>query len=280
MASGHGRIVRSACQNPRMRCRRTRAASRCGSLTAGPRVLLARAELAAARAFETDARIAHRLLSQRAVQHDAVLATLALLQPPAGAGAGAALPALYPQILSVQRRDRRRPGRAGAGRRGVRSRVDAARRWRRRLRARPLPPGAGGRAGQLRARFDLRAWCPGTNGHAPADHPGAAQRLNTTASSSLLQPGSGRAGSGRLSFQQAPRRDSQPFDLVARRAVGWSDCPGAGSRCGPRHGGAVPHGTGLRARAPNAAGPRNCCAWARSRGSTRWASWPPAWRTS
>ena len=45
-------------------------------------VLLARAELAQLQAaFETDARISHRLLSQRAVQHEAVLATLALLQP-------------------------------------------------------------------------------------------------------------------------------------------------------------------------------------------------------
>ncbi|MCE3271711.1 MAG: two component transcriptional regulator, sensor histidine kinase [Ramlibacter sp.] len=57
-------------------------------------------------AFETDARIAHRLLSQRVVQHDAVLATLALLQPAGGAGsAEQRLPALYPQILSVQRRE-------------------------------------------------------------------------------------------------------------------------------------------------------------------------------
>lgn len=31
-------------------------------------------------AFETDACIVHRLLSQRAVQHDAILSTLALLQ--------------------------------------------------------------------------------------------------------------------------------------------------------------------------------------------------------
>jgi hypothetical protein len=43
---------------------------------------LARIELAQLRDdFETDARIAHRLISQRVVQHDAVLATLALLQP-------------------------------------------------------------------------------------------------------------------------------------------------------------------------------------------------------
>ena len=35
-------------------------------------------------AFETDARIVHRLLSQQAVQHEAILDTLALLQPMAG----------------------------------------------------------------------------------------------------------------------------------------------------------------------------------------------------
>ena len=69
---------------------------------------IARADLAERRAaFETDARIAHRLLSQRVVQHDAILATLALLQP--GGGAEAApeqrLPSVYPQVLRVLRRD-------------------------------------------------------------------------------------------------------------------------------------------------------------------------------
>ncbi len=59
--------------------------------------------------FETDARIVHRLLSQRAVQHDAILSTLALLQPaaPEQGSADAALPRLpsvYPQILDVLRR--------------------------------------------------------------------------------------------------------------------------------------------------------------------------------
>jgi C4-dicarboxylate-specific signal transduction histidine kinase len=58
-------------------------------------------------AFETDARIAHRVLSQRAVQHDAILATLALLQPAAQAQGSVEqrLPALYPQLLRVLRRD-------------------------------------------------------------------------------------------------------------------------------------------------------------------------------
>ncbi|PJI99287.1 phospho-acceptor domain-containing protein [Acidovorax sp. 69] len=62
-------------------------------------------------AFETDARIVHRLLSQRVVQHDAIMATLALLQPTGGAtgeNSTAAplprLPSVYPQILAVLER--------------------------------------------------------------------------------------------------------------------------------------------------------------------------------
>ncbi len=72
-------------------------------------VFLTYSELAGLQAaFETDARISHRLLSQRAVQHEAVLATLALLQPDTLPGepepAGQRLSSVYPQILSVQRR--------------------------------------------------------------------------------------------------------------------------------------------------------------------------------
>ena len=60
-------------------------------------------------AFDTDARIAHRLLSQRAAQHDAILATLNLLQPGADGGQPQQrLPALYPQVLAVLQRERGR----------------------------------------------------------------------------------------------------------------------------------------------------------------------------
>lgn len=50
--------------------------------------------------FETDARIAHRILSQRALQHEAVLATLSLMQPQLDSR----LPAIYPQFLHMWRR--------------------------------------------------------------------------------------------------------------------------------------------------------------------------------
>jgi len=65
-------------------------------------------------AFFTDARIAHRLLSQRVVQHEAILATLALLGPfsdgaDGADGRAARLAAVYPQLLAVLQRDGDQP---------------------------------------------------------------------------------------------------------------------------------------------------------------------------
>ncbi|MDZ5460903.1 hypothetical protein SM757_30430, partial [Azohydromonas lata] len=64
---------------------------------------LVRWDIAARRAeFQDGARIAHQLLSQRAAQHDAILATLAALPPASGASVAAPdalaqrLPQLYP----------------------------------------------------------------------------------------------------------------------------------------------------------------------------------------
>jgi signal transduction histidine kinase len=67
---------------------------------AGALALLAQSVAAQRDSFETDARIAHRLLSQRAVQHEAVLATLTLMQP----RVDERLPAVYPQLLQMLRR--------------------------------------------------------------------------------------------------------------------------------------------------------------------------------
>ncbi len=57
--------------------------------------------------FQAEARIAHRLLSQRAAQQDAILATLSLLGPAIAAQdrPEQRLPAVYPQVLAVVRRD-------------------------------------------------------------------------------------------------------------------------------------------------------------------------------
>lgn len=67
---------------------------------------IARNHLASQRdAFDTNARIVHRLLSQRVVQHDAILATLALLQSGTSADRPEQrLPALYSQIAAAAHR--------------------------------------------------------------------------------------------------------------------------------------------------------------------------------
>ena len=81
-------------------------------LLAAGALLLVRVDIAQRRdAFQADAGIAYRLLSQRAAQHDAILTTLTLLGP---AVDGADRPerrlsAVYPQVLDVLRRERGQP---------------------------------------------------------------------------------------------------------------------------------------------------------------------------
>lgn len=69
---------------------------------------IVRFDIAQRRALlQTDAGIAHQLLSQRAEQQEVMLATLTLLQPAADRTESPArrLPAFYAQVLAVQRRD-------------------------------------------------------------------------------------------------------------------------------------------------------------------------------
>ena len=178
-------------------------------------------------AFETDARIAHRLLSQRVVQHDAILATLALLQPAAGAaGAEQRLPALYPQILSVQRREAgtawsdpalgAAEARSLAARRPALADLDfTAGRYRVVLAARPA---------SFAATFDLRQVVPWAEW--PLDPRASPVRvaLEHAGQSFLLQPGQ-EGGPWSFAFHKHLAADSQPFDVVARRSVGWSELP-------------------------------------------------------
>ncbi|GAB3650997.1 sensor histidine kinase [Ramlibacter alkalitolerans] len=198
-------------------------------LTALGGAALARLQLAHLQdLFETDARIAHRLLSQRVVQHEAVLATVALLQPPAGAEAAEQrLPALYPQILSVQRRERdaqwndallaAAEARSRVAGRPALADVDFARgRYRVVLAAAPA---------SFAATFDLQKVVPWNEW--PMDPPTSPVRvtLEHGGQQFLLQPGAERAGLWSLSFHKHLAAESQPFDLVARRAVGWADLP-------------------------------------------------------
>lgn len=187
-------------------------------------------------AFETDARIAHRLLSQRAVQHDTILATLALLQP-AGATADAPeqrLPALYPQVLQVLRRDREAtwPGDAAevaalvageaasrAARRPAAAGVDLSRgRYLLVLAADPA---------SFALRIDIAAMVPRSEWPYAADGQAlvalelAGQRWPLTAAT---LPDT----RWRFDFRKHLAADSQPFDLVAAQVMPLAAWPWAG----------------------------------------------------
>ena len=79
------------------------------ALVAAGSLAVVRIDIAQRReAFQADARIAHRLLSQRAAQLEATLQTLTLLGPAVDRTdqPEQRLPAVYPQVLAVLRRDR------------------------------------------------------------------------------------------------------------------------------------------------------------------------------
>ena len=181
--------------------------------------------------FDTNARIMHRLLSQRVVQHDAILATLALLQPgpegPADAAPEQRLPALYPQILSVQRRDR---GAAWADpvlgsaeiasrtqKRAVLGTVDfAAGRYQLLLAALPA---------SYALTIDLRAMVPWAEWPLPPATSPVRVTLEQAGQSFVLQPGQPAGGGWRFEFHKHLAADSQPFDVVVTQTVGWTALP-------------------------------------------------------
>ncbi len=192
-------------------------------------LLIVLAEISRARdAFETDARIAHRLLSQRAVELDAVLATLALLQTGAEANPPERrLPSLYPQILTVQRRDPEA--------RWPRSDLENAEALSRsrRLPALALPDFTAGRYTLVLAAhpasfallIDMSRLVPWSEW--PADPQKSLTRvvLEQGSQQFVIQPGAlGRSG-WQFDFRKRLATDSQPFDMVAMRHVAWSQLP-------------------------------------------------------
>lgn len=202
-----------------------------GLITALGGVVLARMELTRQReAFETDARIVHRLLSQRVVQHDAVMATLALLQPaPNASQPEQRLTSLYPQILSVQRRDsganwpderlRVAETLSRALRRPALADVDFARgRYQLVLAAEPA---------SFALQMDLRAVVPWSEWPMAPETSPARVMLAHEGQDWVVQPGRLGEGGWRFDFHKHLAADSQPFDVVAQRQVGWHELPWA-----------------------------------------------------
>ncbi|BDT69203.1 adaptive-response sensory-kinase SasA [Comamonadaceae bacterium OS-1] len=203
-------------------------------------VALARQELARQReAFETDARIAHRLLSQRAVQQDAVLATLALLQPAGTAGPTAQpeqrLSSVYPQILEVQRRG---PGEAWPvdipAAQAALADAEAVSRQARRV-ALAVSHLATGRYRLVLAaephsyalQIDVATMLPWNEWPMPRDTSPVRLTLEQDGQVFVVQPGRIQEGGWRFEFHKHLATDSQPFDVFALRQVGWGELPWA-----------------------------------------------------
>ncbi len=184
--------------------------------------------------FETDARIVHRLLSQQVVQHDAILATLALLQPdgagPSGTPPEQRLPALYPQILAVQRRD---AGQAWPD--AALAEAEAASRTARRA-ALAAPDLGSGRYRMVLAAtptsyaltIDLRGMVPWSEWPMQRESSPVRVSLVHAGSEHVIQPGAPAATDERgwrFEFHKVVAAESQPFDVVAVRDLGWRHLP-------------------------------------------------------
>lgn len=185
--------------------------------------------------FETDARIAHRLLSQATVQHDAILATLTLLQPtPDAIGAAPPeqrLPALHPHILAVQRRDGQQrwnePALAvaeAASRQSNRAALAAvdfsAGRYQLVLAASPT---------SYALTIDLHAMVAQTDW--PMDRGTSRVRVSLVHEGQryLIQSGDPLTTASTrgwyMDFHKHLAAASQPFDMVAERRLGWAELP-------------------------------------------------------
>ena len=198
-------------------------------------------------AFETDARIVHRLLSQRVVQHDAIMATLSLLQPsdrtasgdaasagapPASAEALPRLSSVYPQILTVLQRPA-----AGAWPPGIAAELAAAEAASRQsghaeMARLDLPTGRyylvlAGLPTSYALHIDLRTTIP--RDEWPMDMSTSPVRvtLERGGQAFVVQPGSHELGGGirTYDFHKLLAAPSQPLDVVAQRSVALRELP-------------------------------------------------------
>jgi len=179
-------------------------------------------------AFETDARIVHRLLSQRASQHDAVMATLALLHAVPGTPESLQrLPSVYPQILKMETTlaplawndaaMNDAESRSRSVRHPVLTGMDASRGRYVLLQATSN--------GSFAAHIDIQAMVPWNEWPMPPETSTVHVALALGAQSVLLQPGRQVPGLATFTFRKRLAADSQPFDVMLDRAVVWSDLP-------------------------------------------------------
>ena len=182
-------------------------------------------------AFETDARIAHRLLSQKASQHDAVLSTLALLRTPEETvRPEQRLPSVYPQILSVLRRDRDATWPTES--------LQAAEAESRRLRRPALAEVSfpkryyqlvlSGEPTSYALQIDVLAMVPWSDWPMKPETSAVRVSLEHARQSLVIQGGqvvAANTSGWHFEFRKHLSADSQAFDLVAERHIGWNELP-------------------------------------------------------
>lgn len=208
-----------------------------GSVVIGQRALTQMRE-----AFETDARIMHRLLSQRASQHDAILATLSLLQSaPSGDAREQRLSSLYPQILAVAQHIDDGPWTGAPETPPVTQNLAAAEqasRIARRPALASFDPINGRYWLTLAAtpvsyalQIDLRTmvpwadWPGGMDATAAAAATGSRVTLEYSDARWVLQPAPLWDSRWRFEFRKHLAADSQPFDVIVERCLSWSELP-------------------------------------------------------
>lgn len=183
--------------------------------------------------FETDARIAHRLMSQQMVQYDAVLATLALLEPAGGDAARPEqrLPSVYSSILAVQRRER-----DGAWPDGPNAAAFAAAEATSRSRQRAelarvdLPKGRywlviGATPNSYALDIDLAGTVPWRDWPMNPQRSPVRVAIEQGGQQWVIQPGRPARGCWHFDVRKVLASESQAFELVATRAVGWGELP-------------------------------------------------------
>ena len=186
--------------------------------------------------FETDARIVHRLLSQQVVQHDAMLATLALLQPAPDSSVGASspeqrLPVLYPQILTVQRRA---PEQHWSD--PLLTQAEAVSRQARRAALGPsdLPNGRyqlvlAATPTSYALTIDMHAMVPWAEWPMQPDTSPVRVTLEHAGQAHVVQagahPGAPPERGWHFTFHKVLAAESQPFDVAASLTVGWGQLP-------------------------------------------------------
>lgn len=195
-------------------------------------VLVARNALARQQdAFDTNARIVHRLLSQQVVQHDAILATLALLHSGTAADRPEQrLPALYAQIAAAAHRGLNEawPSTSLAAaetesrnlKRAVLANVDLQKgTYQLVLAAQP---------DSYALTIALRNLIPWTEWPMAADTSPVQVRLQLAKGSYVVQTGRafspGDAG-WTLEARKVLAAESQPFEVVSQLHLGWSALP-------------------------------------------------------